>query len=695
MKQNKRMKIISIALVATLACSSSVTGVFAATPQMISEIDVNAVTAETEHQPTEQDSSEQDFAEPLSLEGNSVEPMQTTQQTAVENASARAASVAIDETNFPDANFRAFVKQYDIDRDEYLSEAEIAAVTTINCSSKSIASLKGIEYFTALRGLNCQNNQLTSLDVSSNTALEILFCDNNQLTALDISGCTMLINLYCHSNQLTSLDVNNNTALTDLRCYNNQLTTLDVNNNTALTKLYCNNNQLTTLEVSGCTALELLQCNNNQLTTLEVSGCTTLQTLYCYINQLTTLDVSGCTALQSLQCRDNQLTTLDVSNHTALTYLNCGLNQLTSMDVSNNTALATLYCYDNQLTTLDVSNNTALTDLRCYNNQLTTLDLSNNTALTNLRCYNNQLTSLALSNHPNMVEFNGEQWVNLLQIPRDSYDLLQYDPNIDGAKITNVTGATFNGTVMSGYTQRMPITYDYDCGNGQFMHVNILPVVTSNIIYKDGSNDFNGWKTDYIAPSTYEEGTSVTLPTADSIAKEGYTFVGWYDNEAGTGAPITEIDAAAIGNQILYAKFEANQYTVNFKDWDGTVLATQQVAYNTAATAPTAPTREGYRFTGWSAEFDNVTGDMEITAQYEEKATEVLPTEPQQPQTSEQDGEMSNTTATGENQLAGTNLQTAQTGDNHMVEPLLVTGGISSLAAAFAFFFKKKKKSEE
>ena len=46
------------------------------------------------------------------------------------------------------------------------------------------------------------------------------------------------------------------------------------------------------------------------------------------------------------------------------------------------------------------------------------------------------------------------------------------------------------------------------------------------------------------------------------------------------------------------------------------MLKTEQVAYNTAATAPAAPTREGYRFTGWDKTFDVITGDTEITAQY-------------------------------------------------------------------------------
>ena len=59
-----------------------------------------------------------------------------------------------------------------------------------------------------------------------------------------------------------------------------------------------------------------------------------------------------------------------------------------------------------------------------------------------------------------------------------------------------------------------------------------------------------------------------------------------------------------------------NEYTVTFKDWDGTVLKTETVVEGNAATAPADPTREGYTFTGWSADFTNVTSDLIVTAQY-------------------------------------------------------------------------------
>ena len=173
------------------------------------------------------------------------------------------AGVTIDNTNFPDANFRTVVKKFDTNQDSSLSDTEIAAVKKINCSNKGITNLKGIEYFTSLNILWCTDNQLTALDVSENTALTKLNCCFNKLTALDVSKNTALISLSCVYNQLTSLDVSKNTALTKLNCSINKLTALDVSKNTALTELYCNDNQLTSLDLSNTNIMNDPNCGNN------------------------------------------------------------------------------------------------------------------------------------------------------------------------------------------------------------------------------------------------------------------------------------------------------------------------------------------------------------------------------------------------------------------------------------------------
>ena len=139
-----------------------------------------------------------------------------------------AGDVAINETNFPDAIFRAFVKQYDKNSNGSLSSAELTAVRTMGCANESIADLTGIEHFTALRSLLCSNNELTSLDLSKNVALTMLNCDDNQLVFLDVSKNAVLKTLQCGRNQLTSLDVSRNTALTWLSCESNYLSSLDL-----------------------------------------------------------------------------------------------------------------------------------------------------------------------------------------------------------------------------------------------------------------------------------------------------------------------------------------------------------------------------------------------------------------------------------------------------------------------------------
>lgn len=62
------------------------------------------------------------------------------------------------------------------------------------------------------------------------------------------------------------------------------------------------------------------------------------------------------------------------------------------------------------------------------------------------------------------------------------------------------------------------------------------------------------------------------------------------------------------------------EYTVTFKDHDGTTLKTQTVQSNDnnyCATAPSDPTRTGYHFTEWNRGYCNFTSNITVTAQYD------------------------------------------------------------------------------
>ena len=164
--------------------------------------------------------------------------------------------------------------------------ASIEMVMFLNISGINIYDLTGIEDFIGLVFLDCQNNQLTTLDMSNNIYLTDLIIASNQLTNLNISQNTALISLGCSGNYLTSLDVSANTALTSLQCDNNQLTSLDLSNNTALTYLNCSYNNLQSFSVAQNSILNDLMCSNNQLTTLDLRNGNniSMQQMECFDN---------------------------------------------------------------------------------------------------------------------------------------------------------------------------------------------------------------------------------------------------------------------------------------------------------------------------------------------------------------------------------------------------------------------------
>lgn len=113
---------------------------------------------------------------------------------------------------------------------------------------------------------------------------------------------------------------------------------------------------------------------------------------------------------------------------------------------------------------------------------------------------------------------------------------------------------------------------------------------------------------------TYE-GTPVKPSTT---AKE-YTHDGWSTSKNGSVVTIPAATAAAT----YYAHFSESDrmYTVQWVNYNGTVLKEEQVAYNTTPSAPVTPTRPNdafytYTFDSWSPAISAVTGNQTYTATY-------------------------------------------------------------------------------
>lgn len=374
--------------------------------------------------------------------------------------------VAINEANFPDVNFRAYISEFfDPDESGGLSEYEISRVEEIYVSSEEVTDLTGIEVFSELVYLTCEMTQLTKLDVSQNPKLLSLHCANNRLTSLDVSTNKELRSLQCHNNQLTKLKMGELPELWWLTCSENQLTELDVTGLPRLKWLSCDDNRLTRMYLSKNKKLRSIDCSDNKLTKLDVSKNPKLVSLCCSNNRLRDLDLMKNYRLRSLECQGNSLVRLDLGHcdydivysaddgvevdlnykeadnglaidekifpnegfrnyilekidrdengilseremRTTIT-LNVNYGDLTGIRYF--AALEELYCGASGLTELDLSHNRELITLFCGGNQLKELNLSENTELEELHCSRNALTRLNLSKNTSLIELECEE----------------------------------------------------------------------------------------------------------------------------------------------------------------------------------------------------------------------------------------------------------------------------------------------
>ena len=105
--------------------------------------------------------------------------------------------IKIDATNFPDPLFREYVsKNFDEDGNGVIYPEEMVNYEYISFNNQgNVTTLKGIEFFTELKGLSIWGDGLKNIDLSKNKKLELLFADNNKLAKIDLCGSSLFENL--------------------------------------------------------------------------------------------------------------------------------------------------------------------------------------------------------------------------------------------------------------------------------------------------------------------------------------------------------------------------------------------------------------------------------------------------------------------------------------------------------------------
>ncbi|WP_075344582.1 T9SS type A sorting domain-containing protein [Tenacibaculum agarivorans] len=194
-----------------------------------------------------------------------------------------------DFTHITDANFESYLETHDangnvvalgdtsslgngIIDDNQVPTEKIQIVVNLNLERLDITDITGIEAFAALETLNLDYNDVTVLDLSSNSNLRILDVAENDLTELDLSVIPTLEEVELRSNKIRTLTVNN-PNLKVLRASKNQYTSLDVTNCPQLEELGVTQTLLVSLDVRNGNNNLMADFNarfNDYLTCIEV-----------------------------------------------------------------------------------------------------------------------------------------------------------------------------------------------------------------------------------------------------------------------------------------------------------------------------------------------------------------------------------------------------------------------------------------
>ena len=113
-------------------------------------------------------------------------------------------------------------------------------------------------------------------------------------------------------------------------------------------------------------------------------------------------------------------------------------------------------------------------------------------------------------------------------------------------------------------------------------------------------------------PSYYSPGEQITVPKSDC---------GDYTVRTVNNVPVNLEDLGSSYRLTMPAcqvwlKENTKQFTVQFRDYDNTVLKTEKVACGNDATPPTPPTHAGMTFTGWDKPYTNIRQSQVIRALY-------------------------------------------------------------------------------
>lgn len=392
--------------------------------------------------------------------------------------SEKSEEVRLDETYFPDPEFRDYlswrfqINEGEIIPEQILNETKELMVGTTHAGNGFIEDLTGIEYFKNLTSLNCRRNNIKNIDLSNNDKLEELNCEGNFIKEIDFTGCTGLKKLYCGDNMIENLDVSNLKNLEELDCSENNISDINLKINTSLKVLNLSKNKITNIDLKPNTQLKELEICDTKLKNIDLSGNKLLETIDLSTNkydygkkgEITDINLSNNNELRILKLSNNKISSINLKNKDKLNRLDLSGNNISKIDLSDCINLKLLNLSSNKLRELDLTSVKSFYEegegVWIEGNEIGKLDVSEFKREQRFR------QSIHLNVNSNkFIDLNKEFGITEDDINNKKIEIETENININGTKLEWKGNAPRN------------IEYTYKCGgrnNKVFLDVNLM-----------------------------------------------------------------------------------------------------------------------------------------------------------------------------------------------------------------------------
>ncbi|TBX71128.1 T9SS type A sorting domain-containing protein [Flavobacterium silvisoli] len=229
-----------------------------------------------------------------------------------------------------------------------------------NLPSNAISPLtvSVMPHLTSLTSLTTDGSALGNINYALLPNLQTLFCRNSGLT--NMNGIPNTLSVFvCQNNQLTSLNLTGFSNLTALNFANNPLTSLTFGNHPNLITMFAGQTNLTTIDVSNLPALSSLSVYNSPvLITCNIKNG---------IN--TTMSFNLCPNLQCITADSSEISTVQ-NNIITYGYTNCSVSSNCSLQNDDFERYNTFRLYPNpavNILNIEANSSTKIKSIIIYN----------------------------------------------------------------------------------------------------------------------------------------------------------------------------------------------------------------------------------------------------------------------------------------------------------------------------------------